>query len=48
VFSFYGTIIAHTFNAEIMLTAQELSKAALHCMESIRVVQRKHGIQPAA
>ena len=46
-FSFYDTVISHAFDEEIMLAAQELSEAALHCMESIRAAQRKHGVEPA-
>jgi len=47
-FNFYDIVIGHAFDEEIMLVAQELSESALECMEAIRAVQTKHGIQPAA
>jgi hypothetical protein len=45
---FYDTVIGHAFNEDIMLAAQDLSEFSLSCLEAIRIVQRDHGMSPAA
>ena len=47
-FSFYDAVMAHAFEEDIMLIAQELSESALLRLEAIREVQQKYGLQPAA
>jgi len=47
-FSFYDAVMAHAFEEDIMLIAQDLSESALLRLEAIREVQQKHGIEPTA
>ena len=47
-FNFYDTVMAHAFDEDIMLAAQDLSESALIRLEAIRKMQRRHDIEPAA
>jgi rubrerythrin len=47
-FIFYDTVIGHAFDEDIMLAAQDLSEFSLNCLEAIRIVQKNHGVPPAA